>query len=85
VLASRLSEDATIRVLLLEAGEAYQPNQHPPDLANAEVTGGPDWGYAGATGLAGRSISALRGKTLGGSSAVNAAVAIWSRTSDFAK
>ena len=88
VLASRLSEDASRRVLLLEAGEAYQPNRYPPDLANADVTGGPDghdWGYTGATGLAGRSISALRGKALGGSSAVNAAVAIRARAADFAK
>jgi choline dehydrogenase len=46
VLASRLSEDSTRRVLLLEAGEAYRPNLYPPDLANADVTGGPgghDW------------------------------------------
>jgi choline dehydrogenase-like flavoprotein len=88
VLASRLSEDSTRRVLLLEAGEAYRPNLYPPDLANADVTGGPgghDWGYTGATGLAGRSISALRGEALGGSSAVNAAVAIRARAADFAK
>ena len=67
VLASRLSEDRTRRVLQLEAGEAYRPNLYPPDLANADVIGGPDghdWGYTGATGLAGRSISALRGKAL---------------------
>ena len=37
------------------------------------------------TGLAGRSIHAPRGKTLGGSSAVNAAVAMRSRPEDFAK
>lgn len=88
VLANRLSQDGSRRVLLLEAGEAYRPNLYPPDLANADVTGGPDghdWGYTGATGLANRSISALRGKALGGSSAVNAAVAIRARAADFAK
>jgi choline dehydrogenase len=88
VLASRLSEDGTRRVLLLEAGEAYRSNLYPPDLANADVTGGPDghdWGYTGASGLAGRSIRALRGKVLGGSSAVNAAAAIRARAADFAQ
>jgi choline dehydrogenase len=88
VLASRLSQDGSRRVLLLEAGEAYRPNLYPPDLANADVTGGPDghdWGYTGATGLANRSIRALRGKALGGSSTVNAAVAIRARAADFAK
>jgi choline dehydrogenase-like flavoprotein len=88
VLANRLSEDGTRRVRLLEAGQAYRPNLYPPDLANADVTGGldgHDWGYTGAPGLAPRSIRALRGKVLGGSSAVNAAVAIRASAADFAK
>src|SRR6185436_19652630 len=37
------------------------------------------------TGIEGRSIRAPRGKTIGGCSAVNAAVAIRSRREDFAK
>jgi choline dehydrogenase-like flavoprotein len=45
VLANRLSQDGTRRVLLLEAGEAYRPNLYPPDLANTDVAGGHDWGY----------------------------------------
>jgi len=88
VLANRLSEDGTRRVRLLEAAEAYRPNLYPPDLANADVTGGLDGhdrGYTGAPGLASPSIRALRGKVLGGSSAVNAAVAIRARAADFAK
>jgi hypothetical protein len=44
VLANRLSEDGTRRVLLPEAGETYRPNLYPPDLANADVTGGPEYG-----------------------------------------
>jgi choline dehydrogenase len=55
---------------------------------NADIVGGPDghdWGYVGATGVGERSIRALRGKALGGSSAINAAVAIRARPADFAK
>jgi choline dehydrogenase len=88
VLANRLSEDGTRRIMLLEAGSAYLPNLYPPDLANADIAGGPDghdWGYLGATGIGNRQIRALRGKALGGSSAVNAAVAIRARAADFAK
>jgi choline dehydrogenase len=88
VLANRLSESDARCVMLLEAGSAYSPNLYPADLANADIVGGPDghdWGYTGATGLGNRSIKALRGKTLGGSSAVNAAVAIRARAADFAK
>jgi|SRR5215471_16060294 len=60
VLANRLSEDGTRRVLLLEAGPAYSPNLYPADLANADIAGGPDghdWGYAGATGIGNRSAA----------------------------
>ena len=42
VLANRRSVDGTRRVLLLEAGKAYQPNLYPPHPANADVTGRPD-------------------------------------------
>lgn len=47
LLANRLSEDGTRRLLLLEAGAAYSPNLYPPDLANADIAGSPDghdWG-----------------------------------------
>jgi len=88
VLANRLSEGNARRVMLLEAGSAYSPNLYPPDLANADIVAGPDghdWGYVGATGISDRSIRAPRGKALGGSSAVNAGVAIRAREADFAK
>jgi choline dehydrogenase len=88
VLARRLSEDASRNVLLVEAGEAYRPNLFPRDLSDADTVTGPDghnWGYEAETGLSDRIIGAPRGKTLGGSSAVNAAVAIRSRPADFAK
>jgi choline dehydrogenase len=53
ILANSLSEDGTRRIMLLEAGSAYSPNLYPPDLANADIAGGPDgydWGYVSATG-----------------------------------
>jgi len=59
VLANRLSEDGTRRILLLEAGSAYSPNLYPPDLANADIAGGLEGdmtGYVGA-GIDARSIS----------------------------
>ena len=89
VLANRLSEDRARRVLLLEAGKAYAPAEYPDVIANANRVGGDqehDWGYHSQdhVGL-GHDVVALRGKVLGGSSAVNAAVAMRARPSDFAR
>lgn len=88
VMASRLSENPDRKVLLLEAGKAYQPDAYPDVIANADhVTGDKnhDWGYFADSGISGRKIHAFRGKVLGGSSAVNAAVAIRARKADFDK
>ena len=89
VLANRLSEDHARRVLLLEAGKAYASTDYPDVIANANRVGGDqthDWGYhtQDHVGL-GHDVTALRGKVLGGSSGVNAAVAIRARPSDFAR
>jgi choline dehydrogenase len=89
VLAARLSEDSARRVLLLEAGTAYAPADYPDVIANANRVGGDaahDWGYHSRDrdGL-GHDVSAIRGKVLGGSSGVNAAVAMRARPSDFAR
>jgi len=75
VLANRLSADSRTRVLLIEAGG---PNTNPliplpgkwASLLGSEV----DWNYATEPepGLGGRSIRWPRGKTVGGSSAINA-------------
>lgn len=88
VLARRLSEDPSRRVLLLEAGPAYRPASYPDALALADRVGGDaphDWGYSSEPGAIGHRVHARRGKVLGGSSAVNAAVAMRARPSDFAR
>lgn len=86
VLAARLSEDPNRTVLLLEAGPDYPAERTPEGLLTPHVLADPDhdWGYiARATDLA-PSIAAPRGRTMGGSSAVNAGVAIRARAADFA-
>ena len=87
-MASRLSEDPSRKVLLLEGGKAYAPNEYPEVIAKADhVTGDElhDWGYFADSGIARRKLHAFRGKVLGGSSGVNAAVAIRARKPDFDK
>ncbi|SEP21611.1 choline dehydrogenase [Methylobacterium sp. UNC300MFChir4.1] len=89
VLARRLSENPNRTVLLLEAGPAYAPGAYPDVIANANRVGGDaahDWGYhtQDRSGL-GHDVRAIRGKVLGGSSGVNAAVAMRARPSDFAR
>jgi 4-pyridoxate dehydrogenase len=75
VLANRLSEDASARVLLLEAGG---PDRNP--LIHIPLGMGKmhdhrmhDWGYVTQPepGLNNRRIEAMRGKVLGGSSSIN--------------
>jgi choline dehydrogenase len=89
VLARRLSEDTNRRVLLLEAGPVYAPDQYPEILANANHVGGDkphDWGYHTQDHVSlGHDVNAIRGKVLGGCSCVNAAVAMRARPSDFAR
>jgi choline dehydrogenase len=85
VLASRLSEDPARSVLLLEAGTAYGVAGYPDDLRDAaHVPGNPehDWGFTARGGSRSPEILAPRGKTLGGSSAVNATVAMRARPGD---
>jgi choline dehydrogenase len=90
VLAARLSQDPARAVLLLEAGRAYQRDEYPAVLLDPERIGGDaehDWGFTATAGQAGalnREIAAPRGKVLGGSSAVNATVALRALPADFA-
>jgi choline dehydrogenase len=89
VLAARLSQDPSRTVLLLEAGPAYQRGEYPQVLLDPERIGGDqehDWGFRATVGRAGpldREIAAPRGRVLGGSSAVNATVALRALPSDF--
>ena len=77
VLAARLSEDPSNRVLLLEAGPPNTRREIAipaafPLLMRTEV----DWNYASEPqeSLGGRSVYHPRGKTLGGSSSLNAQI-----------
>jgi choline dehydrogenase len=85
VLAARLTEDPSVRVLLLEAG--------PPDrkleiripaafsrLYDSEV----DWGFRTAPqeGLGGREVFFPRGRVVGGSSSINAMMVLRGHPSD---
>lgn len=86
VLARRLSEDSSVSILLLEAGP---PDTRPeisvpaawPNLFKTEC----NWGYVTAPQmqLGGREVYFPRGKTLGGSSSVNAQVYLRGHRADF--
>src|ERR1700739_1718194 len=85
VLAARLSQNPARTVLLLEAGHAYAPGAYPPALLDADKIADPDhdWGYT-SRGAGQSQLPTPRGKVLGGSSAVNAPVALRARPADFA-
>jgi choline dehydrogenase len=89
VLAARLSADPQRRVLLLDAGPDYRADQYPALLANANlVAASPehDWHYhSDDAARLGHDIGIPRGRVIGGSSAVNAAVAMRARPADFAR
>ena len=75
VLANRLTEDGTTRVLLLEAGgRDLDPLIHVPiGLGKMHEHKLHDWGYQTEPEphLGGRRVEEMRGKVLGGSSSIN--------------
>lgn len=88
VLAARLSEDADVRVLLIEAGRAFDPQAYPEPLYSGNIVaanGDPryEWGYAAEPVKQAEPVYAPRGKALGGGSAINAAVAVRALPVDF--
>lgn len=82
VLASRLSEDSNVSVLVLEAGQDRNndPNVYTPGLAlNLLDNDDYDWRFTTEPeiGLGGRLIKHPRGKVIGGSSAINSFALIY--------
>ncbi len=86
VIAARLTEDASARVLLIEAGGAdVNPDIHVPANAwNVWMTRD-DWAYTTVPqgAAAGRSLYLPRGKVLGGSSSLNAMIYIRGNRADY--
>jgi choline dehydrogenase len=79
VLAARLTEDPATRVLLLEAGPPDAADDiHIPAALNLLLQSTYDWNYQTVPQdrAAGRSIYWPRGRTLGGSSSINAMIYI---------
>lgn len=87
VVAARLSEDPHVRVLLLEAGP---PNRHPlqlmplafPRVALGKIG---TWQFESEPepALGGRTLGIPRGRTLGGTSSINAMIAVRGNRRDF--
>jgi choline dehydrogenase len=81
VVASRLTEDPGIRVLLLEAGPDMGANP-PDDILHLRLGSGVeayDWGYLDPS----IGLGLPRGRLVGGSSAVNATIAMRGQPQDY--
>ena len=86
VLAARLTEDKDVSVCLLEAGPPDAADEiHVPAGVLAVGTSKYDWSFISEPepGLAGRQRYLPRGRTLGGSSSVNAMVYIRGNRADY--
>jgi choline dehydrogenase len=90
VLAARLSENPRNKVLLLEAGPNFEVNEYPKEISSSSILGANgdthfEWGYKTTNGNIGHPIHAIRGKIVGGSSAVNGAVTSRATAADFTR
>ncbi len=85
VLASRLSERHDRRVLLLEAGPGSADDRQTPGQPASPVVDGCNWDYRAYIGVEGsaREFPYRVGKVVGGSSAVNSAIALRGLPADF--
>jgi choline dehydrogenase-like flavoprotein len=89
VIASRLSEDPTCRVALLEAGDRPpEVSSIPIACAAMQLNPEVDWMYTAdpgkaGLGLNGRRIPVPRGKMLGGSSSINYMMYVRGHPGDF--
>ncbi len=86
VLANRLSEDPTVKVLLLEAGGPDKQKEiHIPLAFSKLFKSSCDWAYYTdpEPQLANRSLYWPRGKVLGGSSSINAMIYIRGNRADY--
>jgi choline dehydrogenase len=83
VVAARLSEDGTRRVLLLEAGPDHRAPM-PADVRDGwRPTTGHDWGYVAEPDAAGIARPLPRGRLLGGCSSTNATFALRGHPADY--
>jgi choline dehydrogenase len=98
VVAARLSQDESCRVLLLEAGRDLPDDPRAPSsvFSGGAMVGGNwsgiaapvpelDWGYHSEPLSTGRRVPLLRGKLVGGSGQANGCVFVQGRPEDFGR
>ncbi|OLF52902.1 GMC family oxidoreductase [Pseudomonas chlororaphis] len=88
VLAARLSENGKKSVLLVEAGPSFDPEQYPEELYSSNIIAANadpryEWGYYALPDKQEQPVYTPRGKVIGGSSAINGAVACRALPYDF--
>lgn len=78
VIATRLSENPDVEVLLLEVGPHYRPQAWPVELTHSHriIKESHDWGYLARAGASPRMVHVPRGRVVGGSSVTNGAIAL---------